>query len=298
MDLDRRYTYSLDRSIMHLCSDDMKDMTLQDLFEDLIPSKRVRGMLVSGLVTSEGRSLKADDRLSANGIDIVIYRPHEPYGYIPELPEILYEDELIVAVHKERGMLVHTDGSSRPNLTDRVRSLYLRTDIDPLPLHRLDRETAGIVLFSKSFVFQPLLDSMMENKEIRRTYEALVRGKFDEGLSKIDLPIGRNRHESGKYIVSATGKKAVTHVSFEDYSKRYDISKVRCVLDTGRTHQIRVHLSHMGYPIVNDDLYGELEPAVSGMGLSAAEMTLIHPLSKERIVIRDKRDDDWEGLFL
>jgi len=152
-------------------------------------------------------------------------------------------------------------------------------------LHRLDRETTGLVAFSKSPVFQPLFDKMIAEKKIQRNYLAIVNAKVPKKKKyTFTEKIGKDRHDSSKRVVSANGKDAKTAViSLETY---LDYSLIKCTLDTGRTHQIRIHLSFHRMPIINDQLYGKNSNLIQNMGLFGNELLFEHPITHEKIHLK------------
>ena len=298
MDLNNIYSYHFENDELCLRSGRFDDWTVQDLLDDLIPSKKVQHSLMQDRLLLVGDAVPGRNTdLAGNTVRIRLNSPKTRAGAYTGAPAVLYEDELLLAVHKVRDLLVHTDGSGEDTLTDMVDMMYEGTGIEPHALHRLDRDTEGIVLFSKSEIFQPLFDKMMSEKLIKRIYQAVVKGHFPEKGMDIDLPIGRDRHNSGRYLVSRTGKDAVTHARLEGYLRDEDASLVTCILETGRTHQIRVHLSHSGFPILNDRLYGMPSDAIDRMGLRAVKVNILHPFTKQDIIIEDHIPPDWEPVF-
>lgn len=234
-----------------------------------------------------GNSIKEDYCLRQSD-ELVVYKDENKIDFEPSLKrcEVLYEDDLLLAVHKEKGIIIHDD-SSNDALANQVAAYYLYSEqIHPVRyLHRLDRETSGIVLFSKELFFQPLLDEMMQKKEIHRCYYAWVKGKMKIGSFTINKPIGKDRHVNGKMCISSTGKDAITHV--EVIRSKGDYTLVRCILETGRTHQIRVHLASIGHSIVNDELYGTRDVKYSQMALWAYQLKFVHPITHESMCIED-----------
>lgn len=273
--------------------------TVQDLMDDLIPSRKMQHLCITnGWICMDEIKVKRETVLNGKTLSILIYPSEEKYARVADDHiDIVYEDELVVIVNKKPGILVHSD-TDQITLNDMVRSCFAAKSGYALnPVHRLDKETGGLIMYSKSAVFQPLLDQYLEKKEIRRTYLAFVKGKIDKGEKfSIDEPIGRDRHSSNKMVVYKNGQKAQTKV--ESLGYKNGITTLRCTLQTGRTHQIRVHLSYKGYPIINDPLYGVNFDKVSRMGLVASEMVFYHPLKEENIRISVDIDDELKQLML
>ena len=208
--------------------------------------------------------------------------------------EAVYEDEFILVVHKDAGYIIH-DKDDNDCLNARVANYYQENNINSFvrPIHRLDKDTSGLVIYSKNSFFQPILDKQIENKDIKRYYKAITKGNAKVNKEFIiNEPIGRNRHKSGTYIVSKTGKEAITRVKCLESNHAY--SMFECELDTGRTHQIRVHLSSNNYPIINDPLYGVTDNIIPYMGLWAYKVIIPHPITKELITIVDKERKDFK----
>lgn len=198
--------------------------------------------------------------------------------------EVVYEDDFMLIVNKPSGILVHDDSASEAETLDQqVAAYYIAHGIETTVrhVHRLDRETSGLVIYSKTEFFQPKLDRMLFHHEIHRSYYAFVEGTFDRESGTIDAPIGRDRHVSGKYRVSKeTGKRAITHYRVARRQKRFTLLEVK--LETGRTHQIRVHMAYIGHPIVNDVIYGEPYDRLP-MGLQAYKIEMPHLLDDSMI---------------
>lgn len=231
------------------------------------------------------------------GKTIRILLPQEPVDWAPAEKEceVIYEDPFVYIVHKEPGIIIHTD---EKNSTDCLNACAARYQINhgihaPVrPIHRLDRETTGLVLYSKIPFFQPWFDEQLKEKRIARQYLAIVHGNLRPGDSFVSSRrIGRDRHHAGMYRVSSEGKEACT--KFQCLQQKGPYALIRCELETGRTHQIRVHLSDLGYPIVNDALYGVVSHDFQHMGLWADTITFHNPVTGKKHTIHDRANPDY-----
>lgn len=210
-----------------------------------------------------------------------------------DAPTILYESDTLLAVDKPAGIIVHGDGTGAPTLTDAVRALLHarggqdddRRAADLQALQRLDRETSGIVLFSVSKRTQAAYDRMIAEHRITKRYLAVVCGAPSWRTRTLTGPIGRDRHDARRMRVSRTGKPATTHahVLAQVRARGRMLTLLDVSIETGRKHQIRVHLSHAGLTIVGDALYGTADPA--GLLLHAAHLSFDDPVASEPIVI-------------
>ncbi len=201
---------------------------------------------------------------------------------------ILYRDDYAIAVNKPAGIIVHGDGTGAETLTDLVRAQLAAadasTDTSQLQaLQRLDRDTTGIVLFSLSKETQPAFDALVARHGadgMRKRYLAVVQGRFPKGETCISKPLGRDRHDARRMRVSRTGKPSLTRVRL--LAQRGGYSLLVAELETGRKHQIRVHLASMGFPLVGDVLYGGVRNA-GGLMLHAAALDFTHPVTGQRV---------------
>ena len=230
--------------------------------------------------------------------------------------DIIYQDSYILAVNKPAGIIIHSDGTSHAGeragtratetLTEYVR-VYLEDNgcmqqaQDVQALHRLDKDTTGIVLFSLDKETQPLFDELIRSRNVHKTYLAVVKGEFPEGEQDITLPIGRDRHDARRMRVSKTGKPALTHVRRLEVQRRGQSTRslMLAELGTGRKHQIRVHFSALGFPIVGDGLYGRTSPTrtaaftQASLMLHAYELSFVHPVTGESLVLKT----GWPSRF-
>ncbi|PKK93935.1 MAG: hypothetical protein CVV61_02135 [Tenericutes bacterium HGW-Tenericutes-6] len=222
--------------------------------------------------------LKKNDELT---IDFKWYdkKAHAHAGKI----EILYEDDDILAVLKPVQLLVHTDGNEKDTLTQRVQAYYEQKNygLSVLPVQRLDLETSGIVLFAKHPLALSFLSYQLEHHNVNKTYEAIVRYHVKNESGTINQRIGRDRH-SDKQIITKNGQDAITHYKVLGYEEKR--TRLEVTIETGRKHQIRVHLLSIGHPIVGDILYGSRSS--DRLMLHATKLVLIHPRTKDIIEIK------------
>ncbi len=219
--------------------------------------------------------------------------------------EILYQDEYLLAVNKPAGIIVHADGTGEPSLTDlvyeKLRAPEASNKIDfsqVQALNRLDRETTGIVLFSLKKETQSQFDQLIASKELSKEYLAAVKGAFEPNKLLVDKAIGKDRHTAHKMRVSDTGKPSQTEVRLVKTvltAQGQTHSLLLVNLLTGRKHQIRVHLSSLGFPLVGDMLYGGMSSLQHGakkkhkqqpLMLHAYRVGFIHPVTGAKIVIK------------
>ena len=293
--------YTLDGKWLHIDINSLFVRTIQEFFDEYIPSKKVQHLLIQNKnILLDGNPVKREDDIVGLSLDINIYPETYTYEKNSLEPDVVYEDEIILIVNKPKDVLVHSDGSDEMTLTKMVESYYGdRNYISALPIHRLDKETSGLVVYSKSPVFQPLLDLYLSQKKIRRNYLAFVEGKMELGkIFTIDKPIGKDRHNPNKRIIYKNGQNALTKVRCIGVNKARNYSILMCSLETGRTHQIRVHLSSVGYPILNDDLYGHSSDLCIRMGLFAESIEMYHPLKEDNMEIECELPNDLNKLYM
>ncbi|MBL0387107.1 RluA family pseudouridine synthase [Tumebacillus sp. ITR2] len=227
--------------------------------------------------------------------------PDEPYGIEPEMLdlEVLYEDDHLIVVNKPVGMKVHANdegetGSLLNALAWHFQMQGLETRVRLL--HRLDQETSGAILFPKHAVAQRLLDSMLQERAIKREYWAVVQGYIRVNHGTVDAPIGRDRNHATRRRVSATGKPAQTDFRVvERFGAQATL--VQASLRTGRTHQIRVHFAHLGHPILGDELYGGRTDLIQRQALHAKFLRFPHPITGETLEIQAPEPEDFADLL-
>jgi len=212
--------------------------------------------------------------------------------------DILYEDDGMLIVNKPPFIPVHPSMEHyEDSLSNGVKyyfdTINLKRKIRPV--NRLDKNTSGIVIFAKNEYIQECLVKQMKSGTYEKIYLALVDGIIDKEKQIIDAPIARKEDSIIERCVSSTGYTAITII--ELLKSFYDYSLIRCTLKTGRTHQIRVHTSYIGHPILGDDLYGKKSDEINRQALHAYKINFIHPISKEKIKIQAELLDDIRKLI-
>ena len=251
-------------------------------------------VFVNDVLVKEDYILKENDIL---GIDI-----EEEIDFLSyDIPlDVIYEDDHILVVNKPVGMIIHPDGNNLDKtLVNVVASYYYKHGINRNVryLHRIDIETSGVVLFAKDFLTYATLSKKVETHELKREYIALCHNKIDEKSMKINSPIGRDRHVANKYRVgkSSNSKEAVTNYFL---IKNYDdFAYVRLLLETGRTHQIRVHMASINHPLLGDSLYGGKKDKISRVALHSLRVSFMDPYNNERMIIEAPLPDDITKLL-
>lgn len=240
-------------------------------------------ILVNDVKVKDSYKVKENDYITIEVIE-------ETTDILPEnIPlDIYYEDDDLIVVNKPSGMVVHpAPGNYTGTLVNAL--IYhtnnlskVNTNIRPGIVHRIDADTSGLLLVAKNDKSHNILAEAIQKKEVVREYIALVEGIIMEDTATIDAPIGRDKKDRKKMTVtSENSKDAVTHIRVLERYK--DSTLIRCKLETGRTHQIRVHLSYIGHPVVNDPVYGhkKLIDKDFGQMLHAEKLGFVHPTTKE-----------------
>lgn len=247
----------------------------------LLRLKKLDEIYLNGNVTSVNHSVLENDL-----IECYLDYEEDNSNIVPTemLLNIIYEDEAYIVVNKPAGIPVHpsmdhyTDSLSN-GIAFYFNQIGLKKKIRPV--NRLDKDTSGIVIFAKNEYIQECLVRQMKSKEFIKKYIAVVNGNLDNLEGTINAPIARKEGSIIERCVSETGDIAITHYKVLKRGPDFDI--VECILETGRTHQIRVHFAYLGHSLEGDTLYGTSSDLISRQALHAYEVEFIHPLSKKKV---------------
>ena len=212
--------------------------------------------------------------------------------------DILYEDESMLVINKPSNVAIHPSCMHYDNsLSNGVKyyfdSINLKKKIRPV--NRLDKDTSGVVIFAKNEYIQECLVKQMKNKTFKKEYVAIIDGNLNEKNGTISAPIARKENSIIERCVSPLGATAITH--YEVINEYSNYSFVKFTLETGRTHQIRVHTAYIGHPISGDTLYGNTSPYISRQALHCSKLTFIHPISRKKIYIEASLPEDMSKFL-
>ena len=248
----------------------------------------IQKLIEDGNILVNGTKKKISYKVQKGDIiELNIPEPKETGIKAQDIPiEIIYEDNDIIVVNKPKGMVVHpANGNPDGTLVNAVMALCkgslsgIGGEIRPGIVHRLDKDTSGLLIIAKNDLAHINMSEQIKDRNVKKIYIALVKGNIGENEATIDMPIGRSTKDRKKMAVRKDGKQAITH--FKVLKRYYDYTLLEVKIDTGRTHQIRVHMAEIGHPVVGDMVYsnGKNEFGVEGQMLHAKSLDFKHPIT-------------------
>ena len=264
-------------------------------------------LIEEGCVTRNGKPGKKNDKLNlGDEISVTVPEPKEVDIVAKEIPlDIVYEDEDLLVINKPKGLVVHPAAGHQDDTLVNGLLYALGDDLSgingelrPGIVHRIDKDTSGLLAVAKNDLAHTVLASQLKDHTMARTYEAIVCGSFREDSGTVDAPIGRHPSDRKKMTVTERNSKhAVTH--WEVIARYRGYTHIRCRLETGRTHQIRVHMAHIGHPILGDMVYGRKKPDLgqSSQVLHAGALCFQHPRDGRPVMVFAPRPDYFEQVL-
>ena len=261
-------------------------------------------LLSEGRITVNGAAAEKNLRLSGGEtVEVEQPQPEETELTAQDIPlDVVYEDEDVIVVNKPAGLVVHPapghpDGTLVNALLHHCGDSLSGIGGEKRPgiVHRIDRDTSGLIIAAKNDAAHLALSAQLSDHTLCRTYECLVVGNLRQDSGTVDAPIGRHPTDRKRMAVTARGgRSAVTH--WEVIARYSGVTHVRCHLETGRTHQIRVHMAHIGHPILGDTVYGAKKPVpgLAGQCLQAVELRFLHPRTGQLITVSCRRCEAFE----
>lgn len=288
----------IDKEISKLNEDISREIAQKLINDELI--------LVNGNKTKASYKVKLDDE-----IIVKIPEPEELEAIPEDIPiKVLYEDNDIIVVNKKKGMVVHPANGNYTGTLVNALLYYCKNSLSgiggkirPGIVHRLDKNTSGVIIVAKNDKAHISLTEQIKNHQVKKTYIALVRGIVPNDYGTIDMPIARSKKDRKKMAVDKNGKNAITHF---EVLKRYENNRngekytlLKINIETGRTHQIRVHMSYIGYPIIGDDVYsnGKNKFGVTGQMLHAKTIKFKHPTTGKEMEITAELPKYFEDIL-
>ena len=264
-------------------------------------------LIADGNVLLNGRPARKNDRLRVgDSVELTIPEPREVDIAPKQMPlDIVYEDEDVAVINKPKGLVVHPAvGHQDDTLVNGL--LYAMGDslsgingeLRPGIVHRIDKDTSGLLAIAKNDLAHTVLASQLKDHSMARTYEAVVCGSFKEDRGTVDAPIGRHPTDRKKMCVTQrNSKSAVTHWEVVERFRGY--THIRCRLETGRTHQIRVHMAYIGHPILGDTVYGHKKPELGqdSQCLHAGALCFRHPRDGRPVMVFAPLPDYFQSVL-
>ena len=274
---------------------DLSRVTIQRLIQE-------EKILVNGKKTKASYKVRKNDEITLEEEE-----PKEIELKAQDIPiEVVYEDKDIIVVNKPKGLVVHpANGNPDGTLVNAIMAICkdslsgIGGEIRPGIVHRLDKDTSGLLIVAKNDKAHINMSEQIKNHEVEKTYIALVKGIVKENEATINMPIGRSPKDRKKMAVVKTGKEAITHFKVLDRFYKENCTLLEVKIETGRTHQIRVHLSQIGYPVVGDTTYsnGKNKWNIKGQCLHAKSLKFKHPITGKEMFLEAKLPKYFEDII-
>lgn len=267
------------------------DIYIAENFNELSRTM-IKKLIESNNILVNDKSEKVSYKVQANdNISIDIPEAKETKLKAQEIPlDIIYEDSDIIVINKPKGMVVHpANGNPDGTLVNAILSICKNSlsgiggELRPGIVHRLDKDTSGLIIVAKNDKAHINMSEQIKERNVKKTYIALVRGNVPEEKATINMPIGRSTKDRKKMAVTKNGKQAITHFKVLKRYSKYTLLEIK--IETGRTHQIRVHMAEIGYPVVGDAVYsnGKNEFGIEGQMLHAYKLEFMHPITNKHM---------------
>lgn len=265
-------------------------------------------LIAGGQVTLDGREVKKNHKVSAGDtFTVIIDTAVEVPLVAQDIPlDVVYEDSDVIVVNKPRGMVVHPAPGHPAGTLVNALMYHCGDSLSgvggekrPGIVHRIDKDTSGLIIAAKNDTAHLALSAQLADRTLSRVYEAVAVGNFREDSGTVDAPIGRHPNERKKMAVTTkNSRSAVTHWQVLNRYRGY--THIRCKLETGRTHQIRVHMAYIGHPLLGDEVYGHAklpEKGLTGQCLHARELQFVHPRTGEPVHLTTDLPDYFQGVL-
>lgn len=267
------------------------DIYIAENFNELSRTM-IKKLIESNNILVNDKSEKVSYKVQANdNISIDVPEAKETKLKAQEIPlDIIYEDSDIIVINKPKGMVVHpANGNPDGTLVNAILSICKNSlsgiggELRPGIVHRLDKDTSGLIIVAKNDKAHINMSEQIKERNVKKTYIALVRGNVPEEEATINMPIGRSTKDRKKMAVTKNGKQAITHFKVLKRYSKYTLLEIK--IETGRTHQIRVHMAEIGYPVVGDAVYsnGKNEFGIEGQMLHAYKLEFMHPITNKHM---------------
>ena len=281
------------------------DKLISEIYND-ISRVTIQRIISEGKLLANNNKVKSSYKVNTgDNIEFDLDKPEELNIKAQDIPlNVIYEDKDIIVINKEKGMVVHPgNGRTEDTLVNALMGRCKNSlsgiggKIRPGIVHRLDKDTSGIIIVAKNDKAHINLSEQIKNRKVNKYYIALVRGNVLENNATINMPIARSTKDRKKMAVSEKGKEAITHFKVLKRYNGYTLLELK--IDTGRTHQIRVHLSEIGYPVVGDEVYsnGKNKFGLKGQCLHAKRIEFIHPTTNKKMILEAELPEYFKNIL-